>query len=223
MSSRDAILQRIRTELARPGATGGLPAGAEPPPVPEVWPRTNASPAELVERYRAELEAVQGELIRCDSMDEARRGLAELLERSSWERIGSVDRAVCRELVAGLAPEQVAWAKEGWPPQEMAELPAGLVAAECLLADTGSCLIACGTPEERLMCYLPPACVVIARVAQLAEHLPAAWEEIARQTADPQRRGEFVIVTGPSRTADIEKILILGVHGPKRLIVMLVE
>jgi L-lactate dehydrogenase complex protein LldG len=63
---------------------------------------------------------------------------------------------------------------------------------------------------------------VIARTGQLAEHLPAAWAEIARQTADPQRRGEFVLVTGPSRTADIEKILILGVHGPKRLIVILV-
>ena len=43
------------------------------------------------------------------------------------------------------------------------------------------------------------------------------------RVADPALRGEFVIVTGPSRTADIEKILILGVHGPKRLVVMLVR
>ena len=72
------------------------------------------------------------------------------------------------------------------------------------------------------MCYLPPACVVVARTDQLVEHMPAAWEDIARRTADPARRGEFVLVTGPSRTADIEKILILGVHGPKRLVVLLV-
>jgi L-lactate dehydrogenase complex protein LldG len=55
------------------------------------------------------------------------------------------------------------------------------------------------------------------------EHLPAAWETIAPRIADPGLRGEFVIITGPSRTADIEKILILGVHGPKRVVVLLVD
>jgi L-lactate dehydrogenase complex protein LldG len=65
--------------------------------------------------------------------------------------------------------------------------------------------------------------VVVARGEQLVEHLPAAWAEIARRAADPLARGELVLVTGPSRTADIEKILILGVHGPKRLVVLLVD
>jgi L-lactate dehydrogenase complex protein LldG len=64
---------------------------------------------------------------------------------------------------------------------------------------------------------------VVGPMSRLAEHLPAAWPEIARRAAEPDRRGEFVFVTGPSRTADIEKILILGVHGPKRLIVVLIE
>ena len=104
----------------------------------------------------------------------------------------------------------------------MAELSASVIEPDVLLADTGSCLIACATAQDRLLCYLPPACVVIARADQLAEHLPAAWATIAPRVADPAQRGEFVIVTGPSRTADIEKILILGVHGPKRLVVILV-
>ena len=57
---------------------------------------------------------------------------------------------------------------------------------------------------------------------RLREHMPAAWADVARRTADPELRGEFVFITGPSRTADIEKILILGAHGPKRLIILLV-
>ena len=222
MTSRDVILQRIRAELAGSDQRFASVPAVEPPPVPEVWPRIDPTAEQLIERFTDELRAVHGEVIRCGSMDEARRELAELTEKSQWELLGSVERPICRELTGGLDPEQVAWAREGWEPQQMAGLSAGLVAAERLLADTGSCMIVCGTPEERLMCYLPPVCVIIARADQLVEHMPAGWEEIARQTADPERRGEFVIVTGPSRTADIEKILILGVHGPKRLVVILV-
>ncbi len=123
---------------------------------------------------------------------------------------------------ADLPPGLVNWAAADWQPQHMAELSASVIEADALLADTGSCLIACPTAQDRLLCYLPPACVVVARVEQLLEHLPAAWPAIAPRVADPAQRGEFVIVTGPSRTADIEKILILGVHGPKRLVVLLI-
>ncbi|MGL6194698.1 MAG: LUD domain-containing protein, partial [Thermoguttaceae bacterium] len=48
-------------------------------------------------------------------------------------------------------------------------------------------------------------------------------EETIQNQSDAQTTGEFLIMTGPSRTADIEKVLILGVHGPKRLIVFLVD
>ena len=215
MSSRDIILKRIRSELADSPPV-------EPPPVPEVWPRTDPSLEQLIEHFTEALAAVQGEIIRCGSMEEARQQLVRLAEESGWNVLGSVDEAICRELAADLDPQQVTFAQEKWQPQEMAQLSAGLVAAQRLLADTGSCLIECRTAQQRLLCYLPPVCVVVARTDQLAEHMPAAWDQIARQTAETDRRGEFVLVTGPSRTADIEKILILGVHGPKRLVVLLV-
>jgi len=215
MSSRDAILQRIRTELAEAKPT-------EPPPVPEVWPSTGATSDAMIERFTTELETVQGEIIRCGSMDDARQKLAELINASEWQSLGAVDRPICREVTADLPADQVAWAKDDWDPNEIARLSVGLVAAEWLLADTGSCVVVNETTEQRLLCYLPPACVVVARVEQLREHMPAAWSEVARATAEADRRGEFVMITGPSRTADIEKILILGVHGPKRLVVLLI-
>jgi L-lactate dehydrogenase complex protein LldG len=216
MSSRDAILRRIRTCLA-----GSPPVAA--PPVPEVWPRQGADPCTLSERFAEELAAVFGETIRCHTMAEAQQQLAELLRTGPWASLGTVDCPAARELTAALPPSQVSWVDATWKPTDIAQLPAGLIVADTLLADTGSCMIACGTTHQRLMCYLPPACVVLGRVAQLAEHLPAAWADIAPRCADPQQRGEFVLVTGPSRTADIEKILILGAHGPKRLVVLLVD
>ena len=216
MNSREAILARIRSEVSRAPEV-------KRPPVPEVWPRTNPSREAMVERFLAELAAVTGEVVRCGSMEEVPDRLAELFRQSEWSCLGAVDNAVCRTAVAGLAEDQVVWAHDGWDPKAMAELSAGLVSADQLLADTGSCVVSCNTAEERLLCYLPPVSVVLAQAETLAEHLPAAWETIAKQAADAQQRGETVIITGPSRTADIEKILILGVHGPKRLIVLLVD
>ena len=215
MSSRDAILTRIRTALAHEPPR-------DPPPVPEVWPRKNPAPAEMARRFAEELEAVHGEVIRAPNMDEARKRLAELMEQEGWTKLGAMDRPLCRDVVQGVIPDRVCWAQADWTPPGMADLSAAVIEAELLLADTGTAIIAAGRAEERILCYLPPACVVMATMDRLVEHLPAAWPEIAPRVADPQTRGEFVFITGPSRTADIEKILILGVHGPKRLIVLLV-
>jgi L-lactate dehydrogenase complex protein LldG len=221
MNGRETILQRIRSGLANAAAAGF--SGVEPPPVPEVWPPDAAGPEQLVERFSAELKLVQGEPVRCPTIDAARQHVAQLMAAENWPRIGSVDRPAARELLGGLPADRVAWIDASWQPRQIAELPAGVIVADVLLADTGTCMIACPAAQDRLMCYLPPACVVLARVGQLAPHLPAAWGEIARRTADRDLRGEFVLVTGPSRTADIEKILILGVHGPKRLVVLMVD
>ena len=215
MTSRDAVLSRVRGLLAQGPQK-------EEPPVPEVWPREYPSTAQMIQRFAEELQAIHGEVVRCHSMNDARSWLNEAVGREQWAPLGAMDRPLCREVTAGLEPGRVAWAQTDWTPQRMADLRAGLVEADFLLADTGSAMIACIVPEERLLCYLPPACIVVATADRLAEHLPAAWPGIARRAADPQCRGEFVFVTGPSRTADIEKILILGVHGPKRVTVLLI-
>jgi L-lactate dehydrogenase complex protein LldG len=215
MSSRDTILQRVRGEV-----TKGPHVVA--PPIPEVWPRENPTPAVMAERFVSELTEVHGEVIRCATVQDARKKLADLMAQAQWTSLGAMDRPLVRELASNLPQGAVKWTEDNWQPSAMAELAAGVITPELLLADTGSCLIACATAQDRLLCYLPPACVVVARVEQLVEHMPAAWATIAPRVADPALRGEFVIVTGPSRTADIEKILILGVHGPKRLIVLLV-
>jgi L-lactate dehydrogenase complex protein LldG len=194
----------------------------EAPPVSEVWPRQNPDTAALADRFESELKAVHGEVIRCATMEDARRRLAELVGQAGWKSVGVMYRPVCCDAVKQLDPKIIQWPKPNWPPVEMAQLDASLIAADILLADTGSSLIACPTGEDRLLCYLPPACVIIARVDQIAEHMPAAWPTIARRAAERDLSGEFVIVTGPSRTSDIEKTLILGVHGPKRLVAMLV-
>ncbi|MEN6452591.1 MAG: lactate utilization protein [Thermoguttaceae bacterium] len=216
MTSRDAILQRVRTELSK-GPQVPLP------PVAEVWPRENLTPAALAERFTQELTAVHGEVIRCGTMADAKQKLAGLVREAGWTAIGAMDRPAVREAAADLPQTAVRWAAANWQPRQVAEFSASVIAAEALVADTGSCVVACPTAPDRLLCYLPPACVVIASVDQLAENLPAVWPGVSVRVADGATRGEVVILTGPSRTSDIEKILTLGVHGPKRLVVILID
>jgi L-lactate dehydrogenase complex protein LldG len=216
MTDRETILGRIRTALAdRPHV--------DPPPVPEVWPETNPDRATLLARFGEELTAIQGEFHVCGSIKAAGKKLAELLADIGCERLGVVDQPLGRELAERLPKNQVAWIDESWDGPAIAELKASLVSADLLLADTASCVVRCRTAQERMMCYLPPACIIVARAETVREHMPAAWKELAPRLADPELRGETVIITGPSRTADIEKILILGVHGPKRVIVLAVQ
>lgn len=212
---RDIILGRIRGALAdRP----------EPklPPVPEVWPSTMPSVETMLVGFEKALGVVQGEFHQCATISEAQAKLRALMEELDADTVAAVDREPTRTLTDGL-DKTVHFASDDWVPSNIANYKIGVVAAEYLLADTGTCMVASATPSERLLCYLPPVCVIIARSDQLREHLPAAWREVADRAADPDLRGEFVFITGPSRTADIEKILILGVHGPQRLIVLVVD
>jgi L-lactate dehydrogenase complex protein LldG len=215
MTSRDTILHTVRTECAKqPHLTA--------PEVPVVWPLEHPAPGAMAERFAKELVDVQGEVVRCASMADAKRELASLVQQNGWNSLGLLDRPIVHEVTADLKADSLHWGVSDLQPRTIAEYSASVIAAEVLLADTGTCMIECRIQPERLLCYLPPACVIVAKVDQLAEHLQAAWPQIAPRIAEPDRRGEFVFVTGPSRTADIEKILILGVHGPKRLIVLLV-
>lgn len=198
-------------------------APATMPPEPDVWPTTEPDRGAMAERFTSELSAVHGEVIRLRNLDEASRQFAALVEQEQWAFVAAAECDLLRELTSRVPVEKVRWVDPQQSAEQLATFPLGLLSADALLADTGSCAISCPTVQHRWLCYLPPVCIVAAKAERLCEHLPAAWPVVSGQASDPQRRGETVIVTGPSRTADIEKILILGVHGPKQLIVMLID
>ena len=116
-----------------------------------------------------------------------------------------------------------AWVDSGWDRERIAHLPLSVLPAEFLLADTGTAVVVARSPAERLLCYLPTIAVLVAPTSSLVARMSDIWDQVARVVADPAMRGEVVLVTGPSRTADIEKKLVLGAHGPKRLMVLLTD
>jgi L-lactate dehydrogenase complex protein LldG len=97
----------------------------------------------------------------------------------------------------------------------------GITECDALVAQTGTLVVNSRTSGGRALSVLPPHHLVIARRDQLMADLPAAFEAIQAKYA-PDFPSMISLVTGPSRTGDIERILVLGAHGPKKLTVVLV-
>ena len=237
MATREEILGKIRGALVNDSVQPPLP---EPP---QVWPVQGKPADELLGEFETNLTAVAGEVCRCADRADAEAKIAETLKSVQINagvkgdeknfRLGFRGGELTDALLDGVlshlegmpvvverAPEDAAAAK----PDELESISASLIPAELLLADTGSAVVRSASAFDRLMNYLSPVCLIAAKKSQLREHLPHAWPELtARLAGDAERTGEFLLMTGPSRTADIEKILILGVHGPKKVVVYIVE
>jgi L-lactate dehydrogenase complex protein LldG len=90
------------------------------------------------------------------------------------------------------------------------------------IAATGTLLLEVTDPQERSFTALPPVHAVFIRAASLVPDLYAIHDLLARELSSSQT-AYFSLTTGPSRTADIERVLTIGVHGPKELHVLVLE
>ncbi len=99
---------------------------------------------------------------------------------------------------------------------------AGLTVCEALVAQTGSILVSSATCGGRALSVLPPVHVVVATPDQLVATLADAFD-LVRERHSGELPSMLSFITGPSRTGDIERILVLGAHGPKELVVILVD
>jgi len=146
-------------------------------------------------RFREEFTPLKGELI------EDNEALAVLLK--GFARIASDGS----DLVGKAIGEANASARE-------CEL--GVTSCDCLVAQTGSVIVSTVSAGGRALSVLPPTHLVIARRDQIVPDLASAMA-LLRKRYDRHWPSALSVITGPSRTADIEKILVMGAHGPKRL------
>ncbi len=154
-----------------------------------------------------------------DSPAAAHAIIAAIAKEEGWQSVaahatGLVD-AACAAL--GLP---VVLASAGYDKDALAACAGGITGCLALVAQTGSVFVTPNSAGGRALSVIPPHHIVLATRAQLISDLPAAWEML-------QAAGELPsfasLITGPSRTGDIERILVLGAHGPKKLTVILVE
>jgi len=238
ISSREAILSQIRRALAVPAPQPGHHAGeSEPqqdqpfqntfsiigqsptqkrtwlPPVGESW-------AMWVDLFAANCVDLRAEWILCESQSDLKTQLQRLKVENNWTKIGS-HRGDLTDLAAQTLELETLWVEEGYDPHLLEKCDAGITQCDALIAQTGSVLVTNPSSGGRVLAILPPHHVVIARREQLLPDLPAAFELMQDRYGDnyPSLMG---FITGPSRTGDIERILVLGAHGPKKLTILCV-
>lgn len=225
MTRRDAILGNIRRSLG----TAHLPSAQPTPPGPA--PLTPApTPDDQVAAFRKNLEAVRGRVHGPLAPEAAVQAVVRLLLEAGagdvlgWPLadialpgLGTAMRAAGVQRVDPRVPDDANGRAAVL--QTLAQVPVGLTGAQAGLADTGSLVLLHGPDRSRLASLLPPVHVAVLALADLRPDLPTLFAERPGLVADTSN---VVFVTGPSRTADIELTPVFGVHGPKRLDVVLV-
>jgi L-lactate dehydrogenase complex protein LldG len=96
-----------------------------------------------------------------------------------------------------------------------AEAKIGISEMEWAIADTGTVVQDASAVEKRLVSTLPSIHVAIVGTENILPDMPAVLKKVS-----PQQAAYLSMITGPSRTADIERVLTIGVHGPARLIIV---
>ena len=148
---------------------------------------------------------------------------ADLVRENGWKRLVTHQGALNDLALAGTDAVEVLRTDGGYRVEEMERCDAGLTECEALVAQTGSVLITNRSSGGRACSVLPPHHIVVARAAQMLADLPAAFALLTQKYAATAYPSLISFITGPSRTGDIERILVLGAHGPKKLTILCVR
>ena len=217
-AARERILARLRS-VPRPEPP---PPEAPGPPAGEVL-----DPGALTTRLRFLLEAMRAEVHVVPASERLPRLQAVLRQRPIRTLLYAPDSAIGAELYAAWAadaaglPELVPYDRpvEGFK-ETLFAVDAAVTTAAGAAADIGAIILRPDAREPRLMSLVPPVHIAVLHAATIHASLEDAMRE-GRWSADMP--SNLILVSGPSKTADIELTLAFGVHGPKELIVLILE
>ena len=209
---RDLILRDVRKALGRE-AGQAIPT---PPPVRIVIPDVPVS--QRIDSMLERVAALAGKTLRAGSMAEAREYVASVI---AGKTAAASNAPFLRE--CGIA--ELPGVRSGTTDrEELRELCAtsnyGISSADFALSDTGSLVMISSREEARMISLLPPAHIAVVPASKLLTGLDELYSILPRPA---EQTSSMVLITGPSRTADIEQILVRGVHGPGEIHVVVVE
>jgi L-lactate utilization protein LutC len=206
MSAREEILNRLK---------GRQRSGSAPGP----W-RSQRQYDDLAGQFGQALTATKGEYYRSTSFEEALIRIDDIFKEIQVKRALVDDQPPLNGVDLAARWPEISWHIVGRSDEDLRSFAAsadiGLSVGEAALAETGSVLVSSGPSRSRLTTLLPPVHLAL---------VPGSCLTTDLFTWTAERQGPFpssmTLISGPSKTADIEQTMATGVHGPGRFIVVL--
>jgi L-lactate dehydrogenase complex protein LldG len=206
--SKEAILKRIRQGLTRRN-----PLPAEPNFSSDIYAKSEETDLSVV--FAHQFLQHKGEFYFVENEAELCSMLSEVARVKRFENIFIWEKA----LIDMLSPSDLVFDTSE---KNFTSAGVGITTCEALIARTGSALVSSANLSGRRLSIYPHIHVVIAKTSQLKYDIKDGLEFI-RTKYGANIPSMICLETGPSRTADIEKTLVLGAHGPKELLVFLID
>lgn len=172
----------------------------------------------LVEHFIERLETAAGVCLRISDSSQLLDAISTALQAG----LAGQDPAP-----VGITPhpllQGIAWPKAWRVSSETAlasQFKAAITVAPTAIAETGSLVLPSGPQRATTLNFLPDLHIVILRAVDIVEYLEDAWARLRLHGSLPRTVN---LITGPSRTADVEQTLQLGAHGPRQLYVILLD
>jgi L-lactate dehydrogenase complex protein LldG len=206
-AAKENILKRIRQALVNP----------TPVPFPQSEGNSSvyrASRQEHAIEFAENFSRVSGRFLYCSDLEDMIVQLKELISRQAWTQVFCREPALLSFLNVPLKGLLIS--------EELPEADVSITGCEALIARTGSLLMSSAQESGRTVSVYAPVHICIAYQSQLVYDIRDGLEGLLEKYK--HNLPSFItLATGPSRTADIEKTLVVGVHGPKEVYVFLID
>ncbi|GAB2700181.1 lactate utilization protein [Mucilaginibacter koreensis] len=206
-TSKEKLLKKIRKAL--------LVKRDNPYPNQEEQPLYPATDEILEVQFAEEFVGAAGQFMFCEDEIQFIESLLNLAEERKWHKIYCWEPAL-QELMD----------KYGYPyyatDKSFEQAEVGFTLCEALVARNGSIMLSNGNMAGRRLSIYPPVHIVLAYSSQLVLDLKDGFK-LLKDKYGNRLPSMVTTITGPSRTADIEKTLVLGAHGPKEVFVFLLD
>lgn len=164
--------------------------------------------------FAEQFTKLQGKFIYCINQQELAFQLTSLIKKQDWHKVYCQDDKLVARVAGQLADRLVK--------TDLAHCDVSITGCEYLVARTGSIVMSAADPGGRAASVYAPIHICIAYTSQIVYDIKDALQSV-KEKYGTNLPSLITFATGPSRTADIEKTLVVGVHGPKEVYLFLVE